>query len=342
MDTADLQDKILPKKTNKTNKNRCYFFRIIWPILLIVSGLTILYIEIPGIQHTPPMMNRLLDDGHFIIFAIISYFVLRLLNIRKSSINEWSTGSYLISFLICSALAIFSESLQIFNARDAEIRDLLFNFLGVFFVLGGLFVYKSTFIRELTKKKRVLIRLFYLIIMLSIFSTLFVKRIRLFYYHHHCKSRLPLIASFENDWERTLLKKNKFTNIHIRNSHATHGTRSLEVICQPYIYPGISIEYTPHDWSKYKTLAFDMYNPQSEKFKLHLRIDAESLNGDSEQRYYTWSAIVPGLNKLRIPISDIKMNNPEMNMNKISRMVLYLYRLRQPLRFYVDNVRLVL
>lgn len=159
------------------NKIQCsgYFLRVILPLIFIVLVLTILYVDIPILHRKTRMMNRLFDDGHFLLFAMITYFVLRLINYRKPSIREWSTSSYLISVLTCSILAILSESLQIFNSRDAQIRDLGFNFIGILFTSGSLFLYKSDAIRDMTEQKRVLLRSLFLLVMLMFFSALFIR-----------------------------------------------------------------------------------------------------------------------------------------------------------------------
>ena len=62
----------------------------------------------------------------------------------------------------------------------------------------------------------------------------------------------------------------------LSNLHAVHGKKSLKLEIFPSAYPGLSPSLKYHDWSDYKSLCFEVYNPLSEKLNLYSELMIKS------------------------------------------------------------------
>ncbi|MBN1348193.1 VanZ family protein [candidate division KSB1 bacterium] len=321
-------------------RNRYPCIRLITSLLLIFTALSILFIELPSRSLTP-MVKRALNDGHFFLFAAIAYLILRLLNFRTRAISQWRDESYLVALMLCALLSISSEWLQRFFGRDSEIRDMIFNSSGFMTTLGSLFIFKSRFMKRFGKRTRFSLQLLFLIVLTITATGLFFNLGSLIYYHFSYQHRLPLIASFEHDWELITWEKSPATDIEFNLIHASHGSRSLKIDCHSYSYPGIRLEFVPPDWSAYRAFAFDIFNPQATALELKLRIDAKNDTSSISTRRYDSLSIQPGWNHLSLPTSAIKTNREgkSMILKNVLRVIFFMRNPPQTLTFFIDNVR---
>ena len=241
-------------------------------------------------------------------------------------------------------LAIATEGLQQFADRDFEFRDLLFNGFGIALALSGFFVFGSMFVNGLRRKSRYFLRGLYSVILLTILLTLFMRWGWLASYEFWYRCQLPTFASFERKLDLITLEKNPGTELDVRPLHATHGTKSLEVVCQPENYPGVNLEYVPENWTGFGEFAFDVYNPDSSDLLLNLRIDSRNDSGGTGPRFIARVSLHPGQNRISIPVAELKINRPGemLNLHRIRRIIFFVSRPLKTVRFYLDNVRLLI
>jgi uncharacterized protein len=124
--------------------------------------------------------------------------------------------------------------------------------------------------------------------------------------------------------------------------HATSGKYCLKVFLPPGQYPGISFLDIPQDWSGSKALRMDVYNPDGESFKFHVRIDDHRSGWEYGDRFDINLDLKGGMNPLLIPTDLIRTNmySRPMNLKKIMRMMVFVGGNPKPRELYIDNIRL--
>jgi len=124
--------------------------------------------------------------------------------------------------------------------------------------------------------------------------------------------------------------------------HATSGKYSLRVSLPPGQYPGISFQEIPEDWSRHGSLKMDVYNPEEETFKFHIRIDDHKSGWEYADRFDIDLDLKQGINNILIPTDSIKTNihSRPLNLKKIRNMMVFLPGSPKPRHLYIDNIRL--
>ncbi len=124
--------------------------------------------------------------------------------------------------------------------------------------------------------------------------------------------------------------------------HATSGRYSLKMTLPPGRYAGVNFEGIYSDWSNYRFLKMDLYNPAEGPFTLHVRIDDENSGWEYADRYDTDFEVKAGKHSISIPLDSIKTNlNPRLlNLRKIERFMMFIPNNAVKREFYMDNVRL--
>ena len=128
----------------------------------------------------------------------------------------------------------------------------------------------------------------------------------------------------------------------LSNLHAVHGKKSLKLELFPSSYPGLSPFLKHHDWTGYKTLSFDVYNPASEAIKLVLRIDDKKDSLDYSDRYNKSFLILPGANKLNISLDSLTTSgtNRSLELKNIYRFLIFMSHPDKRHIMYLDYFRL--
>ena len=129
----------------------------------------------------------------------------------------------------------------------------------------------------------------------------------------------------------------------LSNLHAVHGKKSLKLEIFPSAYPGLSPSLKYHDWSDYKSLCFEVYNPLSEKIKLVLRIDDKKQALEYSERYNKSFTIMPGANTLKIPFNTLKTSKTDrsLELKNIYRFLVFMSHPDKKHVLYLDYFRLL-
>ena len=124
--------------------------------------------------------------------------------------------------------------------------------------------------------------------------------------------------------------------------HATSGRYSLKMSLPPGQYPGVHFKRIYSDWSNYRLLKMDLYNPAEDTFSLHVRIGDEKSVCEYADRFDMNFEIKQGKNAISIPTDAIKTNlNPRsLDLKNIKRFMVFVPDNRVKRELFLDNVRL--
>ena len=123
-----------------------------------------------------------------------------------------------------------------------------------------------------------------------------------------CQKKLPrekLLFDFEEDSDLDKIHWKCHTLFSLSEKHATHGSKCLRMELYPSPYPGVTPMLQDHDWSRFRALVFDVYNPGKKGTELSVRIDDKKNYPVYEDRYARSFILNEGRNQMRIPIESI-------------------------------------
>jgi len=152
-------------------------------------------------------------------------------------------------------------------------------------------------------------------------------------YNHY-----PLISSFETHFDYRRWQASKKRSM----LYASHGNFSMEVELRNDADSQLELSKFPRNWSHYKNLCFDIYNPANSHLQLIVRIkDYESVKDESKV-HQTAVAINPYWNHLCIPIVKAKSEEDvrELNVYDIRRIIVSSGDIEPISKLYTDNWRL--
>ncbi|MBN2089700.1 hypothetical protein JW964_08800 [candidate division KSB1 bacterium] len=326
------------RQTKQHLKSAYKIFYLLGSLILIAS---LLFINVSKIQRDP-VLYQILSDSHYFMFLLFGFLILKLVNLNKHSIIEWTKQRFLISIGIGITISFLFEVIQPFFHRAFEISDVLMNLWGIVSINSILYLWNiKTNIPGFSIKKV----LSYGFTAIALTFTLYIfygwgyailNKIRWQY-------QFPQIASFEGYWELKRWAPNPETTFEISSQHATHGNCSLKVRTGIFSYPGLVLDYLPTNWSPHQHFAFSIFNPAEQAFHLHVRLDNDSMNAGKGDRIYLTPKIEPGLNVIKFELNKIQKRDsekPPFDLENISRIVFFINRPREPMEFYLDNIRL--
>ena len=133
------------------------------------------------------------------------------------------------------------------------------------------------------------------------------------------------------------------TLISLSEEHATHGSRCLRMELYPSSYPGVTPMLQDYDWSRFRALAFDVYNPEERNIDLTVRIDDKKDYPEYKDRYNGSFILREGRNKIEIPIESIITSGTKRKLDSrtVLRLIIFLAEPRVKTELYLDYVRLV-
>ncbi|MCW8858443.1 MAG: hypothetical protein OQK97_01905 [Deltaproteobacteria bacterium] len=157
--------------------------------------------------------------------------------------------------------------------------------------------------------------------------------------------QFPLLSNFETPLEATRwngsAKRMLSRQIHFS------GQSSLQIDLNTKRYSGIGLKDFPRDWSAYKTISLQIFNPDGEPLKLHFRIHDQShrehKNAYSD-RYNNSFTLHSGWNQLEVSLADVAQapKNRLLDLSRIAGMGVFVGKLDQPRTIYIDDVKLLL
>jgi len=277
------------------------------------------------------LIDKIINFGHVPLFMVVAAMVLWILDWKNWPLT--SLMNYILTGLISCILSFITEVLQqITPGRSFELNDIIHDIMGCTIFLLLIYQYR----RNVQKKTSLVLSLtavLLLILAAMPFIIVSLDEIR-------AGRDFPLLASFETDSELGRWKiEEKFERTPLYSTHRQHA---LRVDLSPGLYPGVSLNYPPRNWKGYDTLTFDAFLEGADPLALTVRINDLAHNEEYEDRYNRTFTLQSGPNQLSISLSEVE-HAPKgrlMDMEHISILCIFSYKLKEPRTVYFDNFRL--
>jgi len=278
------------------------------------------------------LLDSILNLGHIPLFAVVTGMTLWILD-RKNWLHA-AMRTYVWAFLISALLALLTEIIQHFTPeRTFQVGDIINNVIG-----SGVFLLLTyQYRRGLPGLKRwVMSTTAAVLLLITSVPALITSADEL-----RARHDFPLLGSFETygEMERWQIVEGSFKRV---RTNATQGEFSLKATLYPALYPGITMDYPPRDWSGYDTLTFDAYVAGKDSLPLTIRINDQEHNEEYEDRYNRAFTLLPGPNHVAISLSEVEhaAKGRLMDMEHISILCLFSYKLHEQRTVYFDDFRL--
>ena len=312
-------------------------------LFFLLSGLLIVLdkLEIPGNTFLSREIN---NAGHFPFFGLLSLLFLGLSSLFFGKIIKNRLWFYFIAFTMTLLIGGLHEYSQIIGPRDADIRDLVRDFAGAITFLGLYMIYDKRIAVLWGKRGRKIKIMFFVGAFILIIFNLLPSALwgRAYLYRNR---NFPLICGFESMWE------NKFLKTQDATITKTLPPEKWENMIGGYVgkltfsiaeYPGLAIEETYPDWSGHRLLSFTLFSELDSSVKISVRIEDSQHNNDHNDRFNRAFTIDPGLNKISIPLDEIRKApmTRDMDMMNIRAIHLFAYKPTKEFSLYLDDIRL--
>lgn len=269
---------------------------------------------------SPPVYRQAWDFGHIIFFALCGVFV--QLGVGVKNIHRWLLATLLV---LLAGMAV--EYVQSKVGRSAAWEDVLNDIVG--FWLGLVWAGKQSFKPWLRWTITALVIPSFAAILLAVMV------------QSRQAWQFPLLAGFEESIELQRLRG----PVSRSQDFYRQGKNGLKIRFSTRKYSGAYITLYHGDWSAYRELVMDFYNPDKAVLVVTLRISDrvhDRGENDYDDRFNRRLYLEPGWNQIRIPINEIRAMpiNREMVLDEVRTLGVYSSYLAEPRVLYWDNVRL--
>jgi hypothetical protein len=151
-----------------------------------------------------------------------------------------------------------------------------------------------------------------------------------------------ILFDFESDQQLDEVNWQCHTLMSISNSHVTHGKSSLMLEMYPSPYPGFKPRLKAKNWSKYKAICFDVYNPDETGRSIIVRIDDTIDNTEYKDRYNQRFILKKGMNHIRIDMESLITSGTgrRMNTSIIDKFLIFTVSPVKKIVLFIDYIRL--
>ncbi len=278
-------------------------------------------------------VQQIWNLGHVFLFIGLSYLFIKII-LNRSGYSIYT--QFLLISIISIFLGIVIEYLQTLTGRDKSSYDVLLDWLGAcigFVVFSDALLKVNRFIRTSFKAGIIFLSVIILFPMVDIIID-DIQQSRQF----------PVLVANESVREISRFQKNNVNLYFVPNPADQSGKKQLRIDFIPGQNPTASLGAFNRDWSSYNYLSFDIFSPIPET-TLNIRIhdlQHEYTGYQYRDRFNYSIQLLSGLNKIRIPLADVKKApfKRDMNMQKIQRLEFFKLNLRQPVYFLFGPVKL--
>jgi hypothetical protein len=300
----------------------------------IVAAVLVLILSFP----VPPGQSRFivdfLDAGHAPLFGVAALILLRTAPRRRKG----AAREYLLVLLVAALIGILTELAQRVEGGDAEARDVVADVLGAasFLAIHWTLTHKSA------SPFRWPLRLAAILALLAVFWPPALSGMATL----HRNSAFPVILNFESIWDSSWCRPDaaKFEVVPAPpGAGKPAGDMMGRLTFEPVDVSAFVMDETYPNWRGYRQFAFTVYSEQTTTVPLTLRIsDRRGHKDGASGRYETPLTIVPGINKIVIPLATMEGSpaGPRMDMTAIHRIVLLASHPQSAFSVYVDDFRL--
>jgi hypothetical protein len=113
----------------------------------------------------------------------------------------------------------------------------------------------------------------------------------------------------------------------------------------PGRYPGFELSYFPRDWRGARVLRLLIVNPEPAPLELNVRVDDAQYDYhlDLADRYDRAFPLLPGANRIEIPLSDVAAapRGRRFDLGRVRTLLVYAVDLGQPREIIVGPIELI-
>ncbi|MCP4705582.1 MAG: hypothetical protein GY865_13360 [candidate division Zixibacteria bacterium] len=313
-------------------------------IMVAVISLALVFLDKFKMPFDNYFWHSVFEFGHVPLFGIISIALLGLSQTLFGRRYSNPLVHYAIAFFLTGLMGFVTELFQYFTPRDADIWDIVNDVIGAICFLGF----------YLTLDRRVSItgmainnKLKYFIRLIVFLLGLFMITPTVVWIAAYSNRNLsfPDICTFELPWEQKFVfADNDHINIvpapfnsddlgvnHVGQMLIDNVGNSSFLIGEPYI-----------DWTGFENFTFIVFSKHDESINLEFRINDWWHDNNYYDRFNRTLIIKPGLNKIIIPLEEVKNapNSRVMKMNKIKAIVLFTEYPIENFDVYIDDFKL--
>jgi VanZ family protein len=269
---------------------------------LILLALLIVGLFLGEAPEDTRVWDSVFDAGHVLLFGLITWLNFRL---ARSIFPRMPSRDHLaITILATLVIAVVTEIAQIFMpSRDASRMDVLRDAAGSsIFALAWLSAQKANTAPRTCRALRLSAGVIALAFLMPVMATaeLYYQRDRIF----------PRLVQFDGSrWEQDFLVTRQAKLI----SNARPGLRDGSLPetfallrLSPGVYPGFVLDEPFPDWRGFKRLEFFVYYDEDVPLHLTLRIQDRWYDGEFGDRFNREVAIHRGLQRVTIPLEDVR------------------------------------
>jgi len=312
-------------------------------VLILLALTPLFFITISGQQ--TPLEKRLWDLGHLPFFMLLSFsflpYVKQKMEVSKSPV--FVVFQFIFYIFI---LAAGVELAQLTVDRKASFSDLRKDTLGIVITFQTYLLFNE--IIDKKWKLSYVFTLLWCLFELHPVSEAALDRWRM-------GQSMPNLANFETETELLRWSEGSYERLpsevlKFSGNFASHpkkiNNHVLKIALNTKRYTGIVGAGLFRDWSEYRALQFDIYNPNDYLLRLNIKVeDASAMSKGMayHNRFNGTYKLHPGSNRIQVPLDEIA-NAPyerEMDLSAIQRLSLFFSRLPESSFIYLDNVMLV-
>ena len=292
-------------------------------VLLFLICAVMLVSPVGDLQHDR-LLSRLLDFGHFPLFAVVFYCVLGFLPRKTTGSRRW--GVAVVATLLFNLIA---ECMQPLFGRSSGLADWFIGCAGCL----------SAALLNLPKEAG------YTFIRCTVVSSLLLVSLlpvgMVVFDRYAARTGFPLLSSFESPLE---LDRWQCHGCTIRRSrkNATDGCYALKIKTEKKAsYPGLFLVDMSRNWSDMESLRFDVFWPQDAGARLWVRIDDVPCPAFGD-RVQVAIPLHPGTNRIMLSreLVSTTSGGKALDLKAIQSFGLFLENGGPSLVFHLDNVAL--
>jgi len=161
------------------------------------------------------------------------------------------------------------------------------------------------------------------------------------------RAQFPVLASFESARElpRFRFVQEKQPGIVRMQDHEGRTVSAMRLRLPPARYSGFALKHFPGDWRGLRALRLLLVNPEPVPIDLTVRIDDAGYDSklDIDDRYNRSFPLVPGLNRIEIPLSDVASapRGRRFDLGHVQLLLLYVVDLKEPRSIIVGPISLL-
>ena len=285
-----------------------------------------------------------MNVAHMLIFGALALAFLSAIRRYRPALSDRVGFTYLVAASLAAFLAVLIEAAQVFGSRDANLGDVGRDLIGIMcflLIYAGFDDRAANIWRKVPAGTRVCVIAIACIAVIVVVAPL----TGWLWAYYNRASTFPVLLDFEVHSQTAFLIANEaeFSIIDTPAEWPENLTDHVgNLAMQQAEYPGITIQEPYPDWSEQSVLLLSVFLPGSIPQTLTLRIHDAEHDWTYADRFNRRVRLTPGNNEIRIPLSDVQAapESREMNMRRISGIVIFSHNPAGPFDVYLDNLRL--